>query len=457
MQQDDSRQRSENTFRDIIENIPSGVLALDCDWHVVYLNHTAEKMLRRQREELLGKNIWQQFPDSVDRTFYKVYHEALKQQQNRVVEDYSEALGKWTQVIVYPSPNGLSIYFNDVTEQRLAEKKAREGELQYRQLLDRITDGFIALDKEFCYTYVNQKVGELVHRDPQSLIGKNVWKEFPDAIGSYTYRAFQTAMKEQRFVSNVDYYAPLNLWQENYIYPSPEGLSVFIKDISEQKKLEQELKRKEHNQQKQLIAASLEAQERERSYVGRELHDNVGQLLTAAKLTFEQAMHDPLHMAELLDRGMVNLLKAISESRKLAHQLVTPYFTANNFADELFYLLQTMLSAKGVEIVFDVAGLSEATLPEGVQLTIYRITQEQCTNIIKYAAATKVWFVLAKTQEGIELEIRDNGQGISRTTAKGIGLKNMEARLALLQGSLQIQSAKGAGFSLQVNLPNEVL
>ena len=84
----------------------------------------------------------------------------------------------------------------------------------------------------------------MVHRDPVSLIGKNVWEEFPDVVGSSTYKAFQTAMKEQRFISNVDFYAPLNLWQENYIYPSPEGLSVFIKDISERKKAGKTITRK---------------------------------------------------------------------------------------------------------------------------------------------------------------------------------------------------------------------
>jgi PAS domain-containing protein/anti-sigma regulatory factor (Ser/Thr protein kinase) len=108
-------------------------------------------------------------------------------------------------------------------------------------VFDRIGEAFLELDKNWNYIYANKRLGELVHRDPASLIGKNIWAEFPQAIGSATYQAFHQAMREQRYICHVDYYPPLNLWQENHIYPSPSGLSVFIRDISERKTAEQQL------------------------------------------------------------------------------------------------------------------------------------------------------------------------------------------------------------------------
>ncbi len=113
--------------------------------------------------------------------------------------------------------------------------------LELSDIFNRIGDAFISLDKNWRYIYANKQVGELVRRDPASLIGKNVWEEFPDAVNSATYHAFHRAMKEQVYVCHVDYFAPLNLWQENHIYPSPDGLSVFIRDISEQKRAEMKL------------------------------------------------------------------------------------------------------------------------------------------------------------------------------------------------------------------------
>ncbi|HYF29616.1 MAG TPA: PAS domain S-box protein [Chitinophagaceae bacterium] len=117
-------------------------------------------------------------------------------------------------------------------------RRLAQSEERYRSVMERITDGFIALDSNWRYVYINEKIGQMIRRDPQSLIGKVVWEEFPDAVGSDTYKAFATAMAEQRYMHNVDYYAPLDLWQENHIYPSPDGISVFIRDITEKKRAE---------------------------------------------------------------------------------------------------------------------------------------------------------------------------------------------------------------------------
>ncbi|MFN8286140.1 MAG: PAS domain S-box protein [Chitinophagales bacterium] len=116
-----------------------------------------------------------------------------------------------------------------------------------KYIFDRISDGLIVLDSNFRYVYANKKIKEITGRDPESLIGKNVWHEFPGAIGSQTYRAFNQAFTEQRYVYNLDYFEPLNLWQENHIYPSPEGLTIFIRDVSGQKRAEVELV---HSEQK---------------------------------------------------------------------------------------------------------------------------------------------------------------------------------------------------------------
>ncbi len=116
-----------------------------------------------------------------------------------------------------------------------------------KYIFDRISDGLIVLDSNFCYVYANKKIGEITGRDPKTLIGKNVWHEFPEAIGGQTYRAFNKAFTDQQYVYNLDYFEPLNLWQENHIYPSPEGLTVFIRDVSGQKRAEVELV---HSEQK---------------------------------------------------------------------------------------------------------------------------------------------------------------------------------------------------------------
>jgi PAS domain S-box-containing protein len=126
--------------------------------------------------------------------------------------------------------------FNRELEQQVSKKTA-----ELTGIFERVTDAFIAMDKNLCYTYLNKKAGELIHRDPATLIGKCVWDVFPDAIGSETYLAFNKAMAEQKNMTNTDYYPPLDLWQENHLYPSPEGLSVFIRNVTEEKRREKEI------------------------------------------------------------------------------------------------------------------------------------------------------------------------------------------------------------------------
>jgi PAS domain S-box-containing protein len=135
--------------------------------------------------------------------------------------------------------NAIVCNFRDISEQIRAEEEIRKKSAQIEDILENITDGFIALDNNMRYTYANKSVGYMLGLSPRSLIGKSVFTLFPDAIGSPTYNAFKLALDQQHYICIEDYYAPLNLWQENHIYPSTSGLSVFIRDISLRKRNEE--------------------------------------------------------------------------------------------------------------------------------------------------------------------------------------------------------------------------
>lgn len=131
----------------------------------------------------------------------------------------------------------LGVRLKNLQLQKLVQDKTSE----LSHFFDRIGDAFISLDKNWNYVYANKQLGDLVQRDPSQLIGKNVWEEFPEAINSATYHAFHQAMREQRYICHLDYFEPLDLWQENHIYPTPDGLSVFIRDVSASKRSEKKL------------------------------------------------------------------------------------------------------------------------------------------------------------------------------------------------------------------------
>ncbi len=128
----------------------------------------------------------------------------------------------------------------DTTERKLAEQKRA-------QILERITDAFVALDLNWCYTYVNQRAGEMLGRSPDQLIGKHIWTEFPEGIGQKSHRVCERAMAEQQPAHIEEYYPSDDRWFENYIYPSPEGLSIYFHDVTARKNAEMALRQSEEN------------------------------------------------------------------------------------------------------------------------------------------------------------------------------------------------------------------
>lgn len=115
----------------------------------------------------------------------------------------------------------------------------------YRITLERVSDAFVALDKKWTYTYMNQKAGEIFQRDPVKMIGKHIWTEFPEGINQPFYKAYHKAMEEQIYIFLEEYYPPYDLWFENHIYPSPDGISIYFRDVTKNKKAQQKVEASE--------------------------------------------------------------------------------------------------------------------------------------------------------------------------------------------------------------------
>ncbi|MBN1185701.1 MAG: PAS domain S-box protein [Bacteroidales bacterium] len=135
-------------------------------------------------------------------------------------------------------------------EHLLASEKAALAEAiktreQLSQILERISDGFGSLDRNWCYTFVNERLAQTVERRREDLVGRNIWMEFPEAVGTPVHQAYIRAMTDQVTIDLEHYYTPFGRWFQHRFYPSPEGLSVFSKDITERKKTEEALRESE--------------------------------------------------------------------------------------------------------------------------------------------------------------------------------------------------------------------
>ena len=142
--QDISRQKAaEDQIRSLgvrltatLENITDGFFTLDRQWRFTYVNAAAERLLERSRDELLGGNIWDRFQPAIGSPFQHHYERALAENTTSSFEAFYPQLAKWFEVRVYPSPDGLAVYFRDVTELRRHREALRESELELRALAE---------------------------------------------------------------------------------------------------------------------------------------------------------------------------------------------------------------------------------------------------------------------------------------------------------------------------------
>lgn len=250
----------------------------------------------------------------------------------------------------------------------------------------------------------------------------------------------------------------LNRWFRIVVTPLKgrefTGAVVMHMDISEIRRLEQERIESRIEEQKKITEAMLKGQEKERNAIGIELHDNVNQILVGTKVLLSVVRDFPEKTSELISSCIDNISLAVQENRKIAHELVTPNLSDENLLQQITRLTQTMLKNAGVNTYINSESLNEALLPDELKLALYRVAQEQCTNIIKYSQAEQVIISLATKKDNFFMRIADDGHGTDpKKVTHGIGLKNISSRLSVFGGTISIDTAPEQGFALEIEIP----
>lgn len=241
----------------------------------------------------------------------------------------------------------------------------------------------------------------------------------------------------------------------NIHYKDRPAILVLAGDVTERIELENELSEQRMTRQKQITEAVLVAQEKERTEIGKELHDNVNQILGASNLYINTAMTDEDMRQELLERSTQLVSKAINEIRKISKSLITPGLREIGLIESIEDIIDDIQIGTPLRIGLDVHDLVEEEIEDKRKLTFFRIVQEQLNNIVKHARATEVRIRLTVEEDAdIVLTITDNGVGfdISRHR-KGVGITNIISRVELFNGSVDLQSKPGEGCMLSVRIP----
>ena len=239
--------------------------------------------------------------------------------------------------------------------------------------------------------------------------------------------------------------------------PGDRHYTVILRDITRRKQFEDALKASQQ-ELRELSARVLEAREEEKTHIARELHDELGQLLTALKMDLgwlrERLPADPELAARAAEMGTL-LDRTVGSTRRISADLRPLMLDDLGLADAAAWLVEDFAKRSGVacriDVSEDVQGVSKA-----VATAVYRAVQESLTNIARHSGAKNAWVVLGATDGVVHVEIEDDGRGIAPedlAKSRSLGLKGMRERIAFLGGSLDIGRAPRGGTRLKLTVP----
>jgi two-component system cell cycle sensor histidine kinase/response regulator CckA len=129
--------------------------------------------------------------------------------------------------------------FQDISQQKQTELEIRRAAERLETTLESITDAFLTMDRDWCFTYLNREAERLLRRPRAELQGRNIWTEFPAAAGSTFQRQYERALRDNLTVGFQEYFPPLGIWVDVRVFPSAEGLAVYFRDITESRRVEE--------------------------------------------------------------------------------------------------------------------------------------------------------------------------------------------------------------------------
>ncbi|WP_276256528.1 PAS domain S-box protein [Halomontanus rarus] len=263
---DDHKQqldRERDLTEQILETSPVGILVLDANGEVTRINERCQEILDISDDEL-----GTYYPS--DRTVYDENDREIKIDEHPFAQTLETGEPVYDEVFRIESPNDVSRWISvnaapvltsdgetdrvvttgeDVTElkehQRRLEQQNDELSDKLEEIHERITDGFAALNEEWEFTHVNDRAEELLGFDRTELLGTTIWEVFPDVVGSTFEDRYREAMETQESRTLEEYDPELEIWFKEFIYPSETGLSVYFRDVSEQKEHERKLRESE--------------------------------------------------------------------------------------------------------------------------------------------------------------------------------------------------------------------
>jgi PAS domain S-box-containing protein len=517
----ESLEHSEEHFRSVVETAIDAIVTVDNSGRIIFWNQNAEVMFGYKAAEIMGQPVAVIMPERFRKAHQRGLQQATLSKKSNIAGNILELVGRRKDASEFPLELSLAnwetkegIFFTaiirDISERKQAENELqaardeleqrvdartaelgetniqlrkqvseceqaqsalRESELKYATLVEDavigvyiIQDGKIEFANEKfadIYGYSKDELPgmdslDLVHPDDRQLVKKLREKRLrgekvPAEYESKGLRKNGDIIWVMRSFSQIT-------------YKGSPAISGIVADISKRRRAEEAL-RKSDKELRVLSNQLLSAEEKERKRIARELHDGIGQALSAIKFSVENAMLELRSAANPIDLGSLQAVipltqKTIEEVRRIVKDLRPSILDDLGILATIRWFCREFQNVyAGIQIESTI-GVEENEVSPYLKTTVYRIMQEALNNVAKHSQASFVHLQLKKNRSHLNLSIRDNGRGFNldkamalKTSRRGFGLASMRERAELSGATFSIDTLPGKGTTIKIVWP----
>jgi PAS domain S-box-containing protein len=361
----------------------------------------------------------------------------------------------------FQSVKFVATQVSHVIERQLIQQELLRSEDYYRSITENATDIVLILDANGKIQYSSQSISNILGYKSYHLLGKDLSQfiknplEVMDLLlGNTDVHVPDTLLKEFKFKHLNGEWIDLEAITNNLLnYKNVNGIVINARNITKRKQAEASL-----------MKSIVNTQEKERTRFAKDLHDGLGQVLTAAKINLNIAQEELKIVEDSKEQKIFDtihklLKQAISDTKTISHNITPHHLKDLGLIDTLKDLSANMSEVTKSEINF-VSNVSKTGFSEEIDISLYRIVQELYNNSLKHGQATKIEMELSVDPEFVSLTYSDNGKGFNSKVVSnntGIGLKNINTRVIALFGEISIVSEENFGFRATLSIPLNTL
>ncbi|MEO8398961.1 MAG: PAS domain S-box protein [Ignavibacteriaceae bacterium] len=484
--------QSEQKHRTLFETMAQGVIYEDFEKGIISANPAAQKILGLSLEQMQGKSslgtgyksILEDGTEVIDDTHSAMLAVKIgKELKNFVMgiltpyeEDY-----RWININAIPlfklgeeKPYQVYTTFDDITERKRSSEAIKESEERYRKLIE-LSPNTVGILKDEKIVFINAAGAKMMGAEnPKKIIGKNILEFLHPDYFKYISKGLKQLSRynksplmeiKARKIDGTTIYVEATAMPFNY--KGENAVQFISRDITERKKVEEEKERLFHkitvtqDRLKILSRRLIEAQESERRIIAHELHDEIGQTLTAIKINLQAV--DKLTTSKKLKSHLVDSVELVEHSLELVRNLsldLRPSMLDDlGLVPALRWYLHKQMQRSGIKIKINSVEFRNELSSE-IEVTCYRVTQEAINNVIRHSNAKNVKVELNIFDNHLRLFIQDDGDGFNVSDARkkalngnSIGVLGMQERAELVGGELAIYSSSKKGTKIIASFP----